>query len=81
MRCSTQHISNLHIINISSSLFVVLQGRAWADEPYSADSAHEFAPCSNMGRCDRSSGVCKCREGYSGPACDIRDCHRDKNCK
>jgi hypothetical protein len=34
-----------------------------------------------MGRCDRASGVCKCRDGYSGPACDIRDCYRDKNCK
>lgn len=56
------------------------QGRAWFDEPTAGDTAHDFAPCSNMGECNKGTGICKCREGYSGPACDIRDCDRDENC-
>ena len=30
-----------------------------------------------MGSCNRVTGVCKCRLGYSGPACELRDCERD----
>jgi hypothetical protein len=32
------------------------QGRAWFDEPTSGDVAHGFFPCSNMGKCDRTTG-------------------------
>ncbi|KAJ1431229.1 hypothetical protein B484DRAFT_395569 [Ochromonadaceae sp. CCMP2298] len=55
------------------------RGAAWHDEPSAGDEAHAFAECSSMGLCDKLTGVCKCRPGYSGPACDIRDCERDKN--
>jgi hypothetical protein len=32
------------------------QGRAWFDEPTSGDVAHGYFPCSNMGKCDRTTG-------------------------
>jgi len=53
-------------------------GRAWFDEPTASDTAHGLATCSNMGMCDRTTGLCACRDGYIGAACDIRDCDRDK---
>jgi hypothetical protein len=36
--------------------------------------AHQLAECSNAGHCDRQSGFCRCRDGFSGTACQIRDC-------
>jgi hypothetical protein len=33
------------------------QGRAWFDEPTSGDVAHGYFPCSNMGKCDRTTGT------------------------
>lgn len=43
---------------------------AWVDYPYATDSAHaDYAECSNMGHCNRNTGVCNCRLGFSGPAC------------
>jgi hypothetical protein len=50
-------------------------GRAWFHEPAVDEMAHdEYVECSNMGVCDRSTGQCKCREGYSGAACERRHC-------
>ena len=54
------------------------QGSAWFDEPTASDTAHGLAVCSNMGTCDRSTGLCTCRLGFIGPACEIKDCDRDK---
>eukprot|EP01032_Pedospumella_encystans_P017598 gene17598-20046_t len=43
--------------------------------PTDSLTAHaEFAECSNMGECDRSTGICKCRGGFEGAACDIMMC-------
>ena len=33
--------------------------------------------CSDMGICDRMTGMCHCRPGFVGPACNILDCDRD----
>ena len=51
-------------------------GPAWFDEASSASTAHAPAECSNMGNCDRTSGLCICREGFTGPACEYKDCPR-----
>ena len=53
------------------------KGRAFADEPLSSEVAHQLSECSNMGVCDRANGLCKCSDGFSGPACEIKDCVRD----
>jgi hypothetical protein len=50
------------------------KGRAWFDEAISTTEAHQAAECSNMGMCDRSTGLCLCAEGYSGEACQYLDC-------
>jgi hypothetical protein len=52
-------------------------GHAWFDEPHTGVKAHQLAECSNMGICHKRSGVCNCRDGYSGAACDVMDCPRD----
>ncbi len=49
-------------------------GAAWFDEPYSSSEAHRPAPCSNMGKCDITTGVCTCRVGFTGSACQRLDC-------
>lgn len=39
-------------------------------ESISADSGVKpYAECSNRGTCERSTGVCKCQEGFYGDAC------------
>ena len=44
-------------------------------------TAHEYAECSNKGKCDRSVGVCDCMEGYDGSACQRASCPTDINPK
>lgn len=51
--------------------------RAWADLPISATQAHQFMECSNRGVCDRSSGECKCFDGFTGNACQRSKCPND----
>eukprot|EP01038_Epipyxis_sp_PR26KG_P009300 gene9300-12530_t len=38
------------------------------------DSAHYYMECSNKGTCDRSTGECKCYDGYDGVACQRASC-------
>jgi hypothetical protein len=52
------------------------KGRAWFDEAFEDNKAHQLAECSNMGSCDTGSGVCSCRPGFTGSACDRMDCPR-----
>jgi hypothetical protein len=49
-------------------------GNAWADVPTLVNFAHGFAECSNVGICDREKGLCVCRDGFTGSACDRLDC-------
>merc|ERR1712046_71859 len=37
----------------------------------------DFAECSDMGKCDRGSGTCTCRDGFDGPACSRMKCPND----
>jgi hypothetical protein len=50
------------------------KGAAWADYASATDVAHALAECSNMGSCDRTSGVCKCVSGFEGAACERMSC-------
>ena len=52
-------------------------GPAWFDEALTPTVAHQPAECSNMGICDRSTGTCTCRFGFTGLACEVFDCPRD----
>jgi len=36
--------------------------------------------CSNNGVCDRSSGLCKCRSGFEGSACERMKCGGTPTC-
>lgn len=50
------------------------EGVAWADYASATDVAHDMAECSNMGLCDRITGVCKCSPGFEGVACERMSC-------
>ena len=30
--------------------------------------------CSNMGTCDRTTGICECMDGFEGSACSVMSC-------
>ena len=49
-------------------------GKAWADIPTSANTAHVLAECSDKGTCDRTSGKCACYPGFTGDACQRLAC-------
>lgn len=49
-------------------------GKAWFDLASAADLAHSAAECSNRGNCDRTTGQCRCQEGFSGEACSKLQC-------
>ena len=51
------------------------KGPAWFNKPYVDDIAHDIhVECSNVGHCDRSTGVCTCPADYDGAACDRLMC-------
>ena len=39
-----------------------------------ANTAHDYAECSNKGHCNRILGVCQCVDGYEGSACQYASC-------
>ena len=50
------------------------KGKAWFDEAYAPNQAHELVECSNMGFCDRATAKCQCYEGFEGGACERQSC-------
>jgi len=50
------------------------KGAAWADHATATDTAHNLATCSNMGVCDRETGLCVCEPGFEGLACERLSC-------
>lgn len=52
---------------------------SWFTLPSAANEAHisESIECSNMGICDRTSGVCTCDVGFTGSACQTLTCPGD----
>ena len=53
-------------------------GRAWVDQAVGIDVAHKEAECSNLGMCDRATGMCTCFEGFEGAACERMKCGESK---
>ena len=46
---------------------------AWFDAPTKTNKAHApHTECSGFGDCDRMTGLCKCRRGFTGNACQVR---------
>eukprot|EP00904_Undaria_pinnatifida_P009613 jgi/Undpi1/5782/HiC_scaffold_2.g01056.m1 len=52
-------------------------GAAWADRAAGTDDGHNSAVCSSMGYCDGETGLCVCREGFEGRACERMACPND----
>jgi len=51
------------------------EGRSWFSYPSEDDKAHDaMVECSNMGICDTAEGVCSCRDGFFGAACEYMIC-------
>jgi EGF-like domain len=54
---------------------------AWADKATADNIAHApLTECSSFGYCNRATGVCECRDGYSGEACQRKLCPGNGNC-
>eukprot|EP00937_MAST-01D_sp_MAST-1D-sp2_P007666 g7666.t1 len=49
-------------------------GPAWFSVAAENDVAHVPMECSNMGRCERSLGICLCQVGFTGKACERLAC-------
>lgn len=62
------------------TLRVCPAGRAWADVPTAAQTAHaDDVECSGFGHCDRATGKCACRDGFEGNACQRTSCPKGDN--
>eukprot|EP00953_Heterococcus_sp_UTEX-ZZ885_P009605 5647-Heterococcus_DN1.PRE.1 len=56
-------------------------GAAWADKATADNIAHApLTECSSFGYCNRATGVCECKDGYSGEACQRKLCPGNGNC-
>lgn len=63
------------------SLRICPSGIAWSDQATATDKAHAPAECSNRGLCDRTVGICKCMDGFTGKACERLKCPNNCNGK
>lgn len=65
-------------LGIDCSLRICPLGTAFFDEPLLNDTAHRRTQeCAGNGDCDRASGTCRCRAGFSGANCERKDCVSD----
>jgi len=56
-------------------------GLSWFDYPSSNNVAHDvMVECSNMGNCIRSTGECRCNDGFFGSACEYMGCSGNDAC-
>lgn len=59
-------------------------GKSWFSMPTSDNTAHADAECSDMGICNRNTGVCECHDGFTGGACGYltcpNNCHGNGEC-
>jgi len=50
-------------------------GKSWFSYPTAANTGHNIVTeCSDMGLCDRTSGICNCRTNFFGAACENMIC-------
>nr|AIG55665.1 secreted protein [Thraustotheca clavata] len=53
-------------------------GTPWTAIATAKDTARlTTTECSNMGTCERSTGICTCRDGFGGSACQKLNCPND----
>lgn len=52
-------------------------GKVWTFGDANTTSHDATAECSNMGACNTTSGLCVCRDGFRGAACQYMDCPND----
>lgn len=68
-------VCNNGYLGVDCSQRVCPSGIAWFDIPDTNGIAHrDYSECSNMGTCDRLTGMCNCRFGFTGAACDQLVC-------
>ncbi|RHY46522.1 hypothetical protein DYB30_009559 [Aphanomyces astaci] len=51
----------------------------WFNPDAKTDEAHFYMECSNMGICDRATGICGCFPGFEGSACQRAQCANNCN--
>ncbi|CAK4080206.1 unnamed protein product [Aphanomyces euteiches] len=49
----------------------------WFNPSAHNEEAHFYMECSNMGICDRTTGICECFPGFDGSACQRATCAND----
>ena len=62
---------------LDCSLRTCPSGISWGGVADSSTTARTSKECSGVGTCNKLSGECKCRAGFSGEACELSTCPND----